>query len=419
MRSVDHPLVSRDLAQAVPTKDAQRRCHGFGAVELRLECLLQTITDMPSPRFALLAMISLLGCREADGKDEVRLRAAPVTPSPTAPKAVVDPGPHPADDRVDPAQLADDKAQKDKKKGDRQDGEWVPKEFVGGMARWKDIGVYIDGKPVGFLNWGELPVGCKPSWLREKVSADKRYGTDDPGWKWARKRYYKFTDYLKAVGVDFRKVKELHLLGPRAQVLIVTGRELMSPAANDFWFWFGSNTSGKPIPHAPSKFGRGGSGDKITGVMVYIDKKPPTLVDNEGLFLDGVLQLGVPYYGEPIRGGIRVYLDDKLATIIKRQELDPKQASKGPDGEPRWKLAEFLTSHGVALDRVVEMWTVRRELRSERFSAAELATLTFEASSQSKGGILLGDNQVMANVLALHTRALRPADMPLTEQADE
>ena len=372
---------------------------------------------MHASRFALLAVASLLACRDADGNQEPHLRSAPITPSPNAPKVVDDLGPHPADDRVNPQQLADEK---DKKKGDHQDKDWVPKEFTTGMARWKDIGVYIDGKPIGFLSWGELPLGLKPSWLRDKVSADKEYGTKDTGWKWARKRYYKFTDYLKAVGVDVRKVKELHVYGPHTtQTLIVTGKDLQSPAGNEFWFWFGANTSGKPIPHAAQHFGNGRVGDKINAVMVYVDKKPPTLVENDGLYLDGVPQEGVPYYGEPIRGGVRIYLDDKLATIIKRQDLDPKKATKTTGDSPQWSLVEFLTAHGVDTKNVVEMWTIRAEKRSEKFSGAELATMMFQAGSQSKGGVLVSDKLVLANAIALHTRTLKPEDMPLLEQPDE
>ena len=386
-----------------------------------MEWQLQTIAAMPSSRSArlsLLAVLSLISCNEANGSQETRLRPAPVAPSANAPKFIADNGPHAADDRVNPQQLADER--KDGKKGDHQDSEWVPKEFSSGMSRWKDAGVYVDGKPMGFLTWGELPIGCKASWLRDKVSADKRAGTDDPGWKWGRKRFYKFTDYLKAIGIEPGKVKELHVYGPKSsQTFIATGKDLTSPTANDFWFRFGTGTAGKPIPHTPANFGRGRGSDKISSVMVYIDKKPPTLVDNEGLFLDGVEQTGVPYYGEPVRGGVRVYLDDKLATIIKRQELDPKQATTGADGEPQWRLTEFLTAHGVDLKRVVEMWVIRGEQRQEKFSAAELAAMTFEASSQSKGGVLVGDKQVLANVIALHTRALRPEDMPIPEQDDE
>lgn len=400
-----------------------------------MECLLQTITGMPCSRFALHAVscrvpgflgflglvgvLGLVGCRDADGQQQTRLRPAPVAPAKDAPKVIDNLGPHPADTRVNVLDLQDAKAQK-AKQGDQADAEWVAKEFSSGMSRWRDVGVYIDGKPVGFLSWGELPLACKASWLKEKVSADMRAGTNDPGWKLARKRYYKFTDYLKAVHVDPRKIKELHVLGPHpSETLIVTGRDLQTPAANELWFTFGANTSGKPIPHSPEHLGNGKVGDKINGVMIYINKKPPTLVENEGLFLDGVPQTGVPYYGEPVRGGVRVYLDDQLATIIKRQELDPKKATKASDGSPMWRLAEFLSEHGVDTKHVVEMWTIREEIRSEKFSGAELATMTFQANSQAKGGVLLGDKLVRASVIALHTRSLTPDDLPVPEQPDE
>lgn len=376
---------------------------------------------MPPSRFALLATGLLLACCDAGGNgssQESRLRPARVTPSPNAAKVVDDPSPPPAGARVDPAQLSEEDT--DKRKGDQRDVEWEPRDFKSGMPRWKDIGVYVDGKPSGFLSWGELPIGCKPSWRRDKVPAEKRPGTNDPGWKWGRRRYYKFTDYLKAAGVDLRKIKELHVYGATAsQTLIVTGDELQSPGANEFGFWFGSKTSGKPIPHVPDGFGNSRAIDQINSVMVYLDKKAPTLVKDEGLSLDGLPQTGVPYHGEPIRGGVRVYLDDKLATIIKRHELDPAQATASADGGPQWSLVGFLAAHGVDTKQVVEMWTIRGEKRSEKFSAAELDKLTFRANSQSRGGVFLGDKLVLANVIALHTRALAPSDMPLPEQADE
>ncbi|HEX4422407.1 MAG TPA: hypothetical protein VH165_31050 [Kofleriaceae bacterium] len=366
-------------------------------------------------RFAWLAALTLAACDEAGGAEQVHLRPAPVTPSPNAPKAIDDRGAHPADDRVNPEQIADELRKKGK------NANWVPKEFAGGnMAKWKDSGLYVDGKPVGFLTWGELPIALKVTWVTDRVSADKEAGSTNPGWRVGRKRYYKFTDYFKAVGLDIRKIKEVHVYSAKeTQTLIVSGKDLMSPAANDFLFWFGSNTSGKPIPHAPDDFGNGRMGDKITSVMVYIDKKPPILVENQGLFLDGVEQNGVPYYGEPVRGGVRVYLDDKLATIIKRQELDPKTATTAPDGEPQWKLADFLKAHGVQLSSVVQMWTVEGDKRSKKFTKAEFDKLMFEAGSQSRGGVLVGPKLDLANVIALHSHALQPSEMPIPAQPDE
>jgi hypothetical protein len=126
-----------------------------------------------------------------------------------------------------------------------------------------------------------------------------------------------------------------------------------------------------------------------------------------------------PYYGEPIRGGIRIYVDDKLAAIIKRQELDPKQATTGPDGELHWKLSDVFAAQGVDTKKVVEAWVIHNERRGEKFPVAELASLTFAASSQAKGGILLGDKKIRANALALHSRALKPEEIPQPTPDDE
>ena len=47
-----------------------------------------------------------------------------------------------------------------------------------------------------------------------------------------------------------------------------------------------------------------------------------------------------------------------------------------------------------------------------RIPAADLVTMSFAASSQSKGGVLLGDKKFAANSIAFHTHALKPDDLP-------
>src|SRR5207248_1394692 len=138
--------------------------------------------------------------------------------------------------------------------------------------------------------------------------------------------------------------RELHVYGPRlTNTLVVTGKDLVSPKGNEFYFRFGSSVGGKPIPSTPGKFGSANVPDKIASVMIYVTKKPPTIDPDEGPVLDGRPQPGVPYWGEPIRGGVRVYVDNKLAAIIKRQELDAKTATKDADGTLHWKLVEVLS----------------------------------------------------------------------------
>jgi hypothetical protein len=204
-----------------------------------------------------------------------------------------------------------------------------------------------------------------------------------------------------------------------SQTFIVSGKDLMTPLADKLMFRFGSNTSGKPIPAAPNTLGNGKVGDKVSAIMIYIKKKPPTLVRNEGLELDGQPQLGVPYYGEPIRGGIRIYLDDKLAAIIKRQELDPKKATKGADGELHYKLSDVFSAQGVDTKKVVEGYVIRDERRQDKLTPAELATMTFSAGAQAKGGVVLGDKKIRANAIVLHTRAIKPEEIDQPTPDDE
>jgi hypothetical protein len=288
------------------------------------------------------------------------------------------------------------------------------------MARWRDTGVYLDGKPIGFLNFDELPIALKPTWVKDKVSQNKPPGCPDcPSWKWSEQRFYKFTDYLKAIGIDPRKIKMLHVYGSKlSQTIAVTAADLQRPDAGEFMFRFGSDIGGKPIPHVPPHFGNGKQPDKINGVMIYIDRKAPT-INRDGVELDGVPQDGVPYYGEPLRGGVRIYLDDKLAAIIKRQDLDVKQATQSADGDLHWKLADFLTSRGVETSKLVEGWVIRDGLHREKIAWSELSKMTFSASDKAHGDVLIGDQKIVAHVLALHTREIKPDELPVIRPEEQ
>ena len=366
---------------------------------------------MRASRLFVISLLALVACKGGEKQQEPQLRSASVAPS-TNPSAVPVPDEGSA------------KKKKDEKKGDKKDDDWIPAEHKSGAARWKDTGVYLDGKPIGFMTWGEMPIGLKPTWVKDKVSANKRAGTKDLGWRWAQQRRYRFTDYLVAMGIDVKKVKELHVYGPRfSNSIVATTADLLSPKAREFYFRFGGNTSGKAIPQVPDDFASGHPSDKISAVMIYSEKVPPTLTP-EGFELDGKPIDSVPYYGEPIRGGIRVYLDNRLAAIIKRQELDPKKATTTADGELEWKLGEFLATQGVDTSKVTEMWVVRDEHRKEKYAGADIGAMTFQASAQAKGGVLLrapadAEKLVRANSIALHTKPVTPEEMPFTTTDDE
>src|SRR5262249_31022663 len=263
-----------DLAIVTCAQGSRALAHGMSAA------------NNNSPMIRIVALsLALIACRDATGKQPDPKQKA--VPAPAKPEVTATTTP-----------------KTDATRCDQQDDAGVPAEFKSGMARWKAPGVYVDGKPVGFLSFGELPIALKPTWVKDKVSQNKPPGCAEcPAWKWSQQRFYKFTDYLKVIGVDIRKVREMHVYGPRlSQSVVVTSRDLQSKRADGFMFRFGMDVAGKALPWVPQGFGNGKTPDKINGVMIYIERKPPTIT-RDGVELDGQPVWGVPYYGDPIRGG--------------------------------------------------------------------------------------------------------------------
>ena len=46
----------------------------------------------------------------------------------------------------------------------------------GGMERFKEPGVYVDGKPLGVLKFGELPEPLAPVWFEERAAVSFKAG---------------------------------------------------------------------------------------------------------------------------------------------------------------------------------------------------------------------------------------------------
>src|SRR4051812_25316546 len=109
MRTLNKSLARLRLARAV-----QSACH-----------------QMITARLLSVSLLALVACREANGKQSERARAAPAA-IPAAPAAAkVEPQVNAAMDGTAPTK------KQDLAKGDQQDSEWTPAEFKQGMSRWK------------------------------------------------------------------------------------------------------------------------------------------------------------------------------------------------------------------------------------------------------------------------------------------
>jgi len=342
------------------------------------------------------------GCGKQKTIDEARAESAPVA-QPVAPAAAAPaaaPAPAPPPDPAEALMVDDDPAE----------------EGGGGKGakKWRDTGVYLDGKPVGVLSFGELPIGLRPIFVEERGSAEIEPGSKSPGFTIIKTRRYRFTDYLRALGVNLAHVKTIHIMGPKfTDTVVASGADLRGPRGKQLLFRFGSEVGGKPIPVVPFRFGNGRSPDKITAVMIYAEKPAPEIVFNVGMVLDGKPISEVPYYGAPLRGGVRIYKDDRLVAHIKRpllRETDPVR--RDADLTPHWQLTALLDKAGVSLADVEEAYVIRHQRREEKLSGPALAAMTFMMPEKGSNQLLLGDQKIVTMAIALHTRALQPSELP-------
>jgi hypothetical protein len=182
----------------------------------------------------------------------------------------------------------------------------------GGGNGFKESVVYVDGQAKGVLRFSELPSSMKP------IAIPQIDELDVP-------RYYKLADYLEGLGIDLGKIRELQIYGSHDRIAIITGDEIRT-LRDGLVFDFTQQTAGKArarwaqlhtLPHRPMV-------DVIMTVSIYVDKAAPTLAHGD-MWLDGkVVDDPVPYVGDGVPKGTRVYADGKLDGWVRRKTLPSK-----------------------------------------------------------------------------------------------
>jgi hypothetical protein len=281
--------------------------------------------------------------------------------------------------------------------------DWIPSEHRTSKGKLRDPGVYVDGAPVGFLQYGDLPPSLQPVLVEGSMMLE--FGPGDTGPRRQPVHYvrYRLADYLEKVGVDLRRVREVHVHGGPRIAGRITGPDLRR-ARDRVLFSFGRRTHGKALLHVPADVKLGTSFDHIAAVAVYIERTPPRILPSAEVELDGRIVTDIPYFGEPLRGGIRIYKDDRLVTVIKRRLLSGEDhLASWHQGRLRWQLADVLAELGVDLDDVSFGEVIHDERRGRRIPASELAATWFVADPQRRGEVALGERAEPMHGLALFT----------------
>ena len=178
----------------------------------------------------------------------------------------------------------------------------------GGFKSFKETWIYVDGEPVAAMLVSELP-DIPVAWTLQKEDLDFVLG--DPG-SHVRKFYvrrWRLTDYLHALGIPLKKIKMVYLHGGSG-VIAVPG-DVLRKFSDGLRFDLTGMDKTKSRFFLPSDMPHFGGFDRYAGVSVLINKPVLDVDVHKNLLQDGVEVVGIPYHGNPERGGIRIYRDGR------------------------------------------------------------------------------------------------------------
>lgn len=282
----------------------------------------------------------------------------------------------------------------------------------GGQAfkAYKESWVYVDGVPKGVLIYAEMPVGLPVAWKDDVEGLDFGPGHKGPKEKKIQILRYRLADYLQAIGVDLKKIKYVYIHGKG--VVALPGDQFRKNAHGITFDWVGNDLS-KTRFFWPTNMKTNTSYDRYVAVSVFIDKPPLELDRHNNPHINGQEVFGIPYYGTPLRGGFRVYVDNKLVTIIKRNELSKVGRTNldKPKDPPEWDLLKLLQSQGIEVEPVAGDVVVAKDRIQQsrtRLDEAYVKGLRFKQESESSGGLLIGKDGLAATALHLYTKGHVP-----------
>jgi hypothetical protein len=202
-----------------------------------------------------------------------------------------------------------------------------------------DVPVWVDGKQVSVLRYGELSAAIKPQ---------TRFGAEAGG----PARFYSLTDYAQSLGIAPEKIKAVHALGNREKIATIKGSELMAPANKGrFQFDFMQETTGI----TKVDWDTTGLSDtyvihEIRALSFYVEKAPPAVDPSLHCHVakDGTCSFDDPYATAEKMKGTRFYFDGRLVGYVKRREIkESVVVGDNANGEHLYSVVKLAQQFGV------------------------------------------------------------------------
>lgn len=259
---------------------------------------------------------------------------------------------------------------------------------------WREPLLYVDGVPRAAFRAAEFPIDIVTTMVPQRRDLDFNAGDSGPRTATYFTPRWNIASYLERVGVPVAKVTGVIFHAGRGSTF-VSGADLRRHR-REFFFDLTDEGKGFLRIYRPLGFDVNTTYDRYVAMSVFVSKPAPTVDAQDEVVLDGVPIVGVPYYGQPLRGGIRVYVDDTIATVLKRNLLG---AAKGE----RPSLAQTLGGFGVDTQAVRSADLIMGTTRSVRLTGEQFRAAWFASSEQASGTILL-NGETPATALMLYTK---------------
>lgn len=261
-----------------------------------------------------------------------------------------------------------------------------------------DVPVLVDGEQVAVLRAGELPTQLV-------AHDDKANGVEEA-------RYYRFTEYLGAIGVDVSKVKAIHFQANSDRVASIEGSELRAQPARFVFDFLGKTNGAVKAAWDTTGMKNQFHSSEMFAVSVFVNKAAPAVNIAKGCyFVDGHCSNALAYVENKVPTGTRVYADGKLVGMAKRKTLGDSLVI-GRDGDDvKYSVAKLAQSFGADVSNAKGVELLQGDEAVARFSASEWQSaapaLSFKLPQHNHGKIRVF---VPANVQA-------PSDAPANREA--
>jgi hypothetical protein len=202
-----------------------------------------------------------------------------------------------------------------------------------------DVPVWVDGKQVSVLRYGEISAALKPQ---------TRFGAEPGG----PARFYSLEDYAQSLGIAPAKIKAIHALGNREKVTTIKGSELNAPANKGrFQFDFMQETTGiTKVDWDTTGLADSYVVHEIRALSFYVEKAPPVVDPSLHCHLakDGTCAFDDPYATAEKMKGTRFYIDGHLVGYVKRREIkESVVVGDNANGEHLYSVVKLAQQFGV------------------------------------------------------------------------